>query len=331
MDKQCTYFNRPWLEFTGRPLERELGEGWVEGVHPEDLSRCLEVYTKHFDARLSFEMEYRLRRHDGEYRWILDRGVPRLAPSGEFAGYIGACIDVTERKRAEEELRASYRRQQDLASRLLTAQENERRRIARELHDDLNQSLALLAVKLDLLGQQAPAGNAELAGSIEQLSTQVKQLSSTVHGLSHQLHPSKVEQLGLVAAVRGLCTELTQSHGLVIDFVHHAVPAALPAETAVCLYRIVQEALRNVVKHSGARHAAVEVKGGTEAVHLRISDDGVGFTPGAVVDTGGLGLVSMQERLRLVRGDITIDSQPGHGTRIEVRVPLRAASGQGRA
>src|SRR5262249_32899063 len=157
VDKGCTYLNQPWLEFTGRPPERELGDGWADNVHPDDRRRCLEMYTRSFDARVPFEMVYRLRRHDGEYRWVLDRGVPHLTPGGEFAGYIGACIDITERRRAEDGLRASQRELQSLTGRLLEAQEAERRRIARELHDDLNQTLALVAVEMDLIAAEPPA------------------------------------------------------------------------------------------------------------------------------------------------------------------------------
>ena len=184
-----------------------------------------------------------------------------------------------------------------LTGRLLEAQEVERRRIARELHDDLNQSLALLSVEMDLLGQVPPASAAEIADRMQELSARVKELSSSVHDLSHQLHPSKLEQLGLVAAVRGLCQELAQPHGLEVKFTHHPVPDVIPPDAALCLYRIAQEALRNVVKHSGSRHASVELSGTADVIRLRVTDDGVGFDPGSAAGNGGLGLVSMRERL----------------------------------
>ncbi len=324
-DQRCTYFNKPWLDFTGRPTEAQVGDGWSEGVLAADLQGCLDTYGRAFAARQAFHMEYRLRRFDGEYRWVLDVGVPRFDADGAFKGYIGSCIDISDHKRVEGALRDSQRELRALTGRLLRAQETERRRIARELHDDLNQGLALLAVELDLLRQKPPESPGGVGGRLQELSARVKQLSSSVHDLSHQLHPSKLEQLGLVAAVRGLCEELGQGHGLRIEFSHHEVPAALPEDTALCLYRIAQEALRNVIRHSGARHARVELEEDGGAVCLRVEDDGAGFDTGLVPGKEGLGLVSMRERLRLVHGEVAIDSRPSGGTRVAVRVPLPAA------
>jgi signal transduction histidine kinase len=236
----------------------------------------------------------------------------------------GLLMERANRRRAEEDLRRNQRAMRSLTGRLLHAQEEERRRIARELHDDLNQSLALLAVELDLLGQKPPDSLAQLGGRIHELSGRVKQLSSSVHALSHLLHPSKLEQLGLVAAVRGLCQEVTHGHGLAIEFVAQQVPATIPDGAALCLYRITQEALRNILKHSGAPHARVELRGSGDTVCLRIADDGSGFDSGSVACREGLGLLGMRERLSLLGGTVAIDSRPGGGTRIDVRLPLGA-------
>ena len=148
-DKSCNYFNKPWLDFTGRPVDAELGTGWTAGVHPDDLRSCLETYGRAFDLRESFQMQYRLRRQDGEFRWIFDTGVPRFNADGSFAGYIGSCLDITERKLAEEALAS-------LGGKLIVAQEQERTHIARELHDDINQQLALLSETIDELRLQPP-------------------------------------------------------------------------------------------------------------------------------------------------------------------------------
>jgi signal transduction histidine kinase len=237
-------------------------------------------------------------------------------------------IDITERRRVEEGLRETQRELRALTGRLLQVQEGERRRIARELHDDLNQRLAVLAIELELLGQVPPETAARLCERLNDLCARVKQLSSAVHALSHNLHPSKLEQLGLVASVRGLCKEYMQAHDLVVEFSDKQIPPSISEDTALCLYRIAQEALRNVAKHSGARHVLVELSGSEAAVSLRIVDDGVGFDLRAPDGKEGLGLVSMRERLHLVGGTIDIDSRPSEGTRIDVRVPMSALSGE---
>jgi len=145
----CTYFNQHWLEFTGQSIAEQLDEGWLLCVHPDDRPRCLEIYLRAFHARDAFRMEYRLLRSDGEYRWILDCGVPRYNPDHTFAGFIGSATDVNDSKKAEQTLR-------HLSGQLINAQEQERKHIARELHDDINQSLALLAIELEQLTGNLP-------------------------------------------------------------------------------------------------------------------------------------------------------------------------------
>jgi signal transduction histidine kinase len=233
--------------------------------------------------------------------------------------------------RAKRESLETQHELQDLTGKLLGAQETERRRIASELHDDFGQGLALLSVEIDLLRRRKAETYGQSESLIDAMSTQVKQLSSSIHDLSHQLHPLKLEQLGLVAALGSLCNELDRTQVVQMEFLHRDVPASVPQAAAVCMYRIAQEALQNVIKHSEARHALVELQGIHGEIHLRIQDDGKGFDSGAAPGQGGLGLVSMRERLRAVQGSIAVTAKPSHGTQIDVRIPLPEISNTGLA
>jgi PAS domain S-box-containing protein len=302
VDGLCTYFNQGWLEFTGRSNDSELGNGWTEGVYPEDLPQCLDTYTKAFDRREPFAMQYRLRRHDGEDRWIFDQGVPRFNADGSFAGYIGSCIDVTDHKLAEEALST-------VSQKLIEAHEEERTRIARELHDDINQRLALLAVQLDEL----KPGEAR---------KQLEDLASDIQALSHRLHSAKLEYLGLEAAVASFCREFSDRQRVDIDFHYATVRKNLPQAVSVCLFRVLQEALQNAIKHSGSRNVQVSFKGEANEIELTVHDSGIGFDPQEAMKGRGLGLTSMRERLKLVDGELSIDSHSQRGTTIHARVPL---------
>lgn len=193
-DKLCTYFNKVWLEFTGRNLTDEPGNGWTEGIHPSDVERCLRVYDESFAARRAFTIEHRLRRADGRYRWVLDNGVPRNLADGTFAGYIGGCVDVTEQEESEEA-------RSHLSGLLIGAQEQERTRIARELHDHINQRLALLAIELQQFEQSAANLNLQQKEGLERLWGETNDISRDVQELSHQLHSSQLQHLGLMAAL----------------------------------------------------------------------------------------------------------------------------------
>ncbi|HTP69078.1 MAG TPA: MASE1 domain-containing protein [Dongiaceae bacterium] len=319
IDRMCNFFNRGWLDFTGRSLLQELGDGWVSGVHSDDRARCLATYGAAFDQRTAFEMEYRLRRHDGEYRWIVDLGVPRFGSNGVFCGYIGSCVDITERKLSEISLH-------ELTGRLMRAQEEERAHIARELHDDISQRMAFLQIGLEQFEQKMPVLGLSDRKELRNLTEVASEISSDLHSISHQLHPSRLDLQGLVAATASLCREMSHQHDLQIEFIHRDVPGEIPTDIAICLFRIVQEALRNVVRHSNTSNAEVELMGHGDSVGLCISDSGTGFDLEGVKQKGGLGLVSMTERLRLIGGDLSIASRPSRGTQLRVRVPLPKGS-----
>jgi len=312
---QITYLNQTWLDYTGRPLDAMVGQVQADVLHPDEAERCREVFRKAFEQREPFEMEHRLRRYDGEYRWVVTAGLPRYEVDGSFVGYIGTGVDITERKLAEQALST-------VSQRLIEAHEEESSRIARELHDDINQRLAMVSVRLDRLKKSVPV-SADLEQQIGDVSQEIAHLVADIQALSHDLHPARLELLGLEAAAAGFCDELSNRHGVTIDVHCENIPTALPRDVSLCLYRVLQEALQNVVKHGVSRHADVSLKGDSDTIGLTVKDSGAGFDPSEAMRGPGLGLTSMNERLKVVGGRLSIHSQPGRGTTIDAVAPLR--------
>jgi signal transduction histidine kinase len=241
--------------------------------------------------------------------------------------------DVTERRQAEQALReseaalgVSYRQIRDLAGRLLTAQEAERSRIARELHDDVNQQLAALSISLSSLRRRLPASAADIAGELTRLQQQTHELADDIRLLSHDLHPSVLQHAGLAPALKARCDEFCVRHAIPVRFVTRGELDTISSDVALCLYRVTQEALRNIATHAEAQQVRVELLRSDSSLELTIEDDGQGFDLQGARSAGGLGLISLDERVRLVRGTLEIDSRPHGGTTVRVRIAVARAT-----
>jgi len=284
-------------------------------VHPADLTTFNSAITECTPDSPDHQISFRLLRSDGSVVWLERMGHALFDEQGKMVRMIGMVADITERKLAEEAL-------SEVSQRLIEAHEEERTRLARELHDDINQRLALVAVSLSGLKESLPAGAVELGRKIDEASKQISDVGNDVQALSHRLHSSKLEILGLTKATVSFCKELSERQGVKIDVHAESVPQDLPKEVSLCLFRVLQEALQNATKHSGVTYFQVSLIGGSSEIELTVHDSGIGFKPEEAVRGRGLGLTSMKERLKLVDAQLSIDSKPQHGTTIRARVPL---------
>jgi PAS domain S-box-containing protein len=467
LDKACYYFNKGWLEFVGRSLEEEIGNGWAQGVHADDLDRCLQIYESSFDARRPFEMHYRLKHHTGEYRWIVDCGVPRYTPDGTFEGYVGGCLDIHDQKVAEELLRRSeerfralvnassdvvyhmspdwseirlldgkgfiadtgkprkdwlneyidvadqplvlktirkavrtksmfelehrvrrtdgtpgwtysravplldpngailewfgaasdvtvrkeaeekYRKLvqtldaevrartreleeqsnqvQELSWRLLRSQDEERRHIARELHDSAGQTLTVLGINLAQLAQKAGRNAPELATDAEQIQETVQQLHREIRTTSYLLHPPLLDESGLYSAINWYIQGLQERSGLEVRLDCSETFGRLPREVELVIFRLVQECLTNIHRHSGSKSASIRLTQEANQITLEIRDQGKGMSAErlAEIQSGrsGVGITGMRERLRQFEGTLDIESGD-MGTRVLGNIPV---------
>ena len=320
---KITYLNERRLAFTDPDLKAGYGDSWVTYVHPDDVKNMMESLSHALKTRRPFSQEYRLRNRDGVYRWMFDVASPRVNGDGSFAGFIGSVIDTTDQKLAQQAI-------EKMSGQLIEAQRQERSRIARELHDDIGQRLALLAVELDQLHLEPPE-SPELLDRMGELQKQASEIATDIQALSRELHSTRRDNLSPFVAMGCLCHDMGEQLKVKIDFQSHDLPGSVPPDVSLCLFRVLQEALRNSVKHSGAQQVDVGLWGTSDEIHLSVSDRGVGFDIQAAKVGRGLGLVSMEERLKLVKGNLSINSQPKGGTTIHARVPLHSTSDSVRA
>lgn len=331
-----SFINAPLAKFLGTEHDK-LGTDWIARVHPEDLERARSQYLECVANRREFKAEFRVRRSDGQYRWVVSTGIPRFGKDGESLGYAGSMVDVTERKEAEaqlreansalvDELRDRTRAEEEvhaLSARLIQLQEEERSRLARDLHDNLSQTIAALSIGVSNVKRKLPSESPAL-GECDRIQQRLAHLAQSMRQLSHQLHPSVLEHAGLIPALQSYCRELADLTSHRVLFRAESAFNHFSPEASLCVYRVAQEALQNSIKHSGVKEAEVVLSTKNGLLTLTVSDQGVGI---AGATTGrGLGLVSIKERARLVNGTIEVRSSPGEGVTIELQVPTSEAA-----
>jgi len=287
---------------------------FMDTIHPGDRAQYLAAVAALSPENPTAEVTYRARVSNGTLVWLKSSGRGFFDDNGKLLRVIGMTADVTDVKQAEELLA-------DMTRKLIDSQERERKRIGRELHDDINQHLALLSVELERL-QQSPS---ELQSHVPELRKELRQISEDVQGISHDLHSSKLEILGVVAAMKSWCEEVSDRRKIEIAF-SNDFSGSLPLDVGIPLFRVLQQAVDNAIRHSGERRIEVQLREHRDEIHLVVRDSGKGFDVETATRGRGLGLTSMRERVRLVNGTITIDSKLRGGTTIDVRIPLSRQS-----
>jgi PAS domain S-box-containing protein len=319
-DGRLEFLNRRWLDYSGLTMAQALDDATLT-MHPDDKAQALETWSRAFTSGVAYEGEMRLRRADGQYRRFLIRTVPLLDEQGKIVRWYGTSMDIEDRDRAERKLRDSAQRLQQLSHRLLTIQEDERRHLARELHDEFGQLLA--AVTMHLHAARAIAGSAAQP-SLDECADLLKRAGEQVRSLALELRPAILETAGLDGTLRWLANQHQQRTGISFEVAGEA--GRVPPDVAIACFRVAQESLTNVVRHSQARHVSIRLSWEDGHLHLETRDDGVGFDVARTVEGaaqgGHLGLVGMRERVQILGGTLRIDSRPGEGTRIAVSFPV---------
>lgn len=304
-------------EMFGVPVDGEVTlETFYRALHADDVERVRKTWRNTFEHGLPYEAEYRSHRPDGTIRWIYARGDGYYDHDAKPICMVGVVFDVTERKEIEQE-------RLELIGRLIRAQEEERSRLARELHDDFGQRVALLSTELQIILDAVGDSQSNVSEQLRELLKRMNEMASDIHSLSHHLHSSTLEILGLSRSVSSFCREFSKQHNIQIDFAETALPEPIPSETALCLFRVVQEGLQNVSKHSRASRVEVRLTGGPTEVSLILADNGAGFDLSQNYASNGIGILSMKERARMLYGVFEIRSAPMKGTQITVNIPLK--------
>jgi PAS domain S-box-containing protein len=297
-------------------------EVFYELLHEDDRQLVREAIERSIRECGPYEAEFRVLQPDGSIRWIRGSGKVLKNESGKSVRMVGVNADITKPKEADEQLRSRNGQIRTLVGALISAQEDERRRLSRELHDDFSQRIAALSVAISKLKRKLPSNSEQLAAELDQLYSQMNELTDHVRQLSHDLHPPALEHLGLKRALEIYVNQFQHQEGINVYFTARLKSEKIRRDISVCLYRIALEGLRNVVKHSQAKSASISLEEDGNWITMEIADTGVGFNVSEARNGQGLGLVSIHERIRLLQGKFEINSARSTGTTLMARIPV---------
>jgi PAS domain S-box-containing protein len=293
------------------------GGDFTNRIHPEDRTRVSQMIAAARESKRVYTAEFRVVHSDGTIRWLGARGKFYYARNGNPERMLGVSLDITKRKLAEEALSGMNRR-------VIEAEERERDRIAKDLHENIGQRLTLLAIAIEQLKNASPHQAVELLDPMDAVWRKTLGILNDVKASAHELYSPRLEYLGIAAVMKTFCEEFAERKSVEIDFSSQGFPSPVLPDVSICLFRVLQEALHNGVMHSGVQKFSVQLWGESDEIHLRVSDSGVGFDLGAARGGRGLGLVRIEQRIKLVEGTSLIDSQPGKGTTVQVSVPMHS-------
>lgn len=317
-----TYVNQTWLNYTGLSYEEAIGDAWMYIIHPEDRKNQVSSWkakTKNIEPS---ETEYRIINKNGQLRWVNGKAIPVINSSGKVTGYIGTIADVTELKIALELLNERTEQLRELSTHLQTIRENERMHIAREIHDELGQQLTALKMDIVWLSKKNINGHEDVRNKFEDAISLIDETVRSIRRIATELRPSIIDDLGLNAALEWQVTEFRQRSDISVSFRNAFDDVNMNPAISISLFRILQESLTNIARHSQAKNVRVSLEKSGNAVLLAIQDDGIGFDKTLKKSSQAFGLIGINERAAMLNGQCSIDSTPGGGTNITVQIPL---------
>ena len=318
LDGKLVYVNNSLVKMWGYDNDEEiLGRFLPEFWEGDGVFETIKI-VREKGTRIGEDIG---KRKDGSLFHVLFSGSMIKDKTGSPLFMFGSFLDITSRKEAEEAAQKSQNSLRFFTGKLITAQEEERRRLAREMHDDLTQQLALLAIDAGKLENESPQDDSPMRAKLQEMKKKIIKLSKDIHDISRQIHPAILDDLGLVDAIKSECDTFTQREEIQVEYEAKNVPGSIPRNVAICIYRIIQESLRNVAKHAETDKASVSLIGCDGNLFLTVRDNGIGFDAEQIHGRKGIGITSIEERARLIQGELSVQSKPGEGTVIKVKAP----------